>query len=147
VDGRTCLGVERPTLAALDELTDLVAVRPGLHIRYSKGPQHDGDERSRDYESGLELPGLSANPLDPPRWWTRAAADWLARQICAYVHLDDGSPQKIAWVLTGRLVGRGPDNEPLLASVDPVAYLADSLIDEARLRYEQCFDVGRDSRG
>ncbi|WP_259608144.1 MULTISPECIES: DUF6098 family protein [Microbacterium] len=31
---------------------------------------------------------------------------------------------RIAWVLTGRIVGRGPDCEPLLDDVRPVAQLA-----------------------
>ena len=48
---------------------------PAAYVRYSKGPQHDLGEASVDTESGLELPGLSVNPLDPEPWWTRPTAE------------------------------------------------------------------------
>jgi hypothetical protein len=40
---------------------------------------------------------------------------WVARQVRAYAHLSDDQPDHMAWVLTGRIAERGPDNEPLLA--------------------------------
>jgi len=40
----------------------------------------------------------------------------VARQVRAYAHLSDDQPDHMAWVLTGRIAERGPDNEPLLAS-------------------------------
>jgi len=54
-----------PTIHTLDELADAVRRRPDVCIRYSKGPDHDRGDQSVDHESGLELPGLSANPLQP----------------------------------------------------------------------------------
>jgi hypothetical protein len=102
--------------------------------------------QSCDYESGLELPGLSVNPLDPEPWWTRPSVDWIARQLCQYRHLKEHADEtRVAWVCRGRLVGRGPDCEPLLDPVTPVALLAESLLDQAEQHYREQFDVGRDS--
>jgi len=53
-------------ITSLDELTDLVCSRPRLFVRWSKGPDSDGSETSRDRASGLELPGLAVNPREPP---------------------------------------------------------------------------------
>ncbi len=135
-----------PIVRSLGELADLVRSRPGLHVRFSKGPEHDRGEPSHDYESGLELPGLSTNPLGPERWWTRPIADWLARQLCDYAHLvDDSDDERYAWLLEGTVVARGPDNEPLVADFRPVARLAHHVIDEAKDRYGERFDVADDS--
>lgn len=138
---------ERGTLPVLRRLADLVALvreRPGLYLRFSAGPARDRGEVSRDYESGLELPGLSVSALDPEGWWSRPLEDWLARKLCNYVHLSDG---RCAWVLEGREVAHGPDNEPLLGRWRPVAQLDRAVLDEARRRYDERFDVGRFSRG
>ncbi|PJJ71378.1 hypothetical protein CLV46_0923 [Diaminobutyricimonas aerilata] len=129
-------------LETLDELERLVVDDPELCIRYSEGPEKDGTS-STDTESGLELPGLSVNPLRPEEWWSRPLADWLARQLCQYKHLSEKNPDRFAWVLRGRTVGRGPDNEPLLADVEPVARLSDALLDEAERRYEERFEAGQ----
>lgn len=138
---------EVPELTELAELEALVRERPGLHVRYSEGFEHDASARSIDTESGLELPGLSANPLDPEPWWTRPTTDWIARQLCQYKHLRERNPDRMAWVLRGHAVGRGPDSEPLLRDVDPVARLSDALLDEAERRYEERFDAGRGPEG
>lgn len=138
-----------PELATLDAVCALVESEPAgtLFVRYSEGPAADRSEHSRDYESGLALPGLSANPLSPERWWTRPLRDWIARRLCNYAHLADADPARIAWVLTGCVVARGPDDEPLVADHRPVATLAAAVVAEARDWYEQHFDAGRDSTG
>jgi Family of unknown function (DUF6098) len=132
-------------ITSLRELTDLVAENPGLFVRYSKGPDHDLGRTSIDYESGLELPGLSVNRLDAEDWWTRPMRDWLARQLCQYLHLSDRGVDHHGWVLRGRVVGRGPDDEPLVTDVEPVASLSEALLEEAHAWYRQQFDIGRDS--
>ena len=133
-----------PVLPTLDELCDAVA--PDAFVRFSKGPEDDMDTGSTDYESGLELPGLSVNPLQPESWWDRPLQEWLARQICNYVHIaEESDDERRAWVLTGRVVARGPDNEPLITDYRPVAWLSDDLIKQAKALYEQAFDVARDS--
>jgi hypothetical protein len=134
-------------LSRIDELAELVSgsVRP-LFLRYSEGPASDLGS-SIDTESGLDLPGLSVNPLQPESWWIRPIEDWLARQICQYQELQEHNPDRFAWVLTGREVGRGPDCEPLLRAVLPVARLSDELVDEAARRYADRFDAGRGPEG
>jgi uncharacterized protein DUF6098 len=102
---------ESACLRDLDSLAELEALigngRP-LFVRFSKGIEADRNAASIDYESGLELPGLSVNPLDPEPWWTRDRQDWLARQLCNYLHLQENADeQRCAWVLTGEATGRG----------------------------------------
>lgn len=130
-------------LHSLAELADAVRRAPGLHVRYSAGPEADASRTSIDTESGLELPGLSVNPLDPEGWWSRPLEDWLARQLCQYRHLAEQDGDRYAWVLRGRVAGRGPDCEPLLHDVEPVARLDETLLDEAEARYDERFDAGR----
>nr|WP_236571210.1 DUF6098 family protein [Microbacterium hydrocarbonoxydans] len=135
-----------PTLRRISHLAQLAAVVracPGLHVRYSAGPDDDARRHSVDAESGLELPGLSVNPLDAEPWWTRPLEDWLARQLSQYRHLAEKDPDRMAWILQGEVCGRGPDCEPLLRDVEPVAQLTEELLEEARLRYEENFDAGR----
>ena len=130
-------------LSTLDQLVSLVEEEPGVHVRYSEGPDTDRNRGSVDTESGLELPGLSVNPLDVEPWWTRPLKDWLARQLCQYRHLSEKNPDRRAWVLRGRVVARGPDCEPLVADVEPIAYLSEKLLDEAEQHYRTHFDARR----
>jgi hypothetical protein len=121
--------------------------RGPLYVRYSRGPADDGDGGSIDTESGLELPGLSVNPLDPEPWWTRPVEDWLARQLCQYMHLRERNPERRAWLVRGEVVGRGPDCEPLLGSVEFVGELGQDVLAEASQRYRERFDAGRGPEG
>jgi len=130
-------------VTTLSELADLVRSRSPLYVRYSEGPERDARGRSLDFESGLDLPGLSVNPLTPERWWTRPLNDWLARQLCQYDYLVKEEPERYAWALQGRVVARGPDNEPLLVDVEPIARLSDDVLREAEQRYRSKFDAGR----
>lgn len=130
-------------LMHLSQLAAVVRACPGLHVRYSAGPEDDAHRNSIDTESGLELPGLSVNPLDAEEWWTRPLEDWLARQLSQYRHLAEKDHDRMAWILRGEICGRGPDCEPLLRAVEPVAALSEGLLEEARIRYEQNFEAGR----
>lgn len=134
-----------PVVDSIEQLCGLVD--EDAFVRYSKGPDDDRQSNSRDYESGLELPGLSVNPLQPEQWWTRPLDEYLARQICNYAHIqDEADDERRAWVLTGEVVCRGPDNEPVVRrDFTPVAWLSDKVIDEARRLYEDRFDVASDS--
>lgn len=133
-----------PTVTGLAELADLVAsVHERLYLRYSAGPEKDSGSASKDYESGLELPGLSVSVLTPEPWWTRPLEDWLARQVRKYAALTEEDRSRFGWVLRGRTVAHGPDHEPLLADVRPVAYLADAVMEEAQSRYRLRFEKGR----
>lgn len=133
-----------PTLGSLEELCRVVG--EDVYVRFSKGPEDDDGSTSRDYESGLDLPGLSVNPLCPESWWTRPLEEYLARQICNYAHIkDESDDERRAWLLRGETVSRGPDNEPLVRTFTPVAWLSDDLIREAKRLYEERFDVASDS--
>ena len=142
-EGRLVASTEIPrTFTTLEELA-AAAGDATLFVRYSRGPEDDRESGSIDTESGLELPGLSVNPLRPESWWSRPALDWLSRQVCQYRDLQEKNPSRFAWVLTGREVARGPDCEPLLRECTPVGRLAESLLDEAEARYEARFEAGR----
>ncbi|WP_228484707.1 DUF6098 family protein [Microbacterium cremeum] len=130
------------THRSLGELAAAVRRYGHTYVRYSEGPGSDRDP-SVDTESGLTLPGLSVNPLHAEPWWTRPFEDWLARQVCQYRELQEKNPDRYAWVLCGTVVGRGPDCEPLLREVIPIARLDDALLDEAVARYRSRFHAGR----
>jgi len=141
---------ERVELGEAEDLAavvQLVTHVPDLYVRYSEGPDQDHREpRSRDYEADVELPGLSVAAIAPESWWSRPVEDWVARRICSYAHLAEEA-DRFAWLLTGRLVGRGPDHEPLVVDVQPVARVSDRAAAEAAQLYRERFAVGQDSRG
>jgi hypothetical protein len=135
-----------PLVPDLQALTELVRWRPGLYLRQSQGPEADmSGHGSFDYESGVEMPGLSVTTLDPEPWWPRSPMDWIARRVCKYADLSEMEGRH-AWLLRGRIVGRGPDHEPLVVDVEPIAQLDDLVVHEARDHYHACFDVARDSK-
>jgi len=129
------------TVTNLDDLEKIVRTEGTVYLRYSE--EVETDSASLDGESGLQLPGLSVNPLSPETWWTRPLKDWLARQICQYKHLGDKQGRQ-AWILAGHCVGRGPDCEPLIDHVHPLGRLDQQLLDEAEQAYTELFDTGRE---
>jgi len=135
-----------PIIDDFDELVELVLSRRGVMVRYSKGPEHDRQSGpSRDYEANVDLPGLSVTTIEPEPWWPRPAADWIARRVCKYAELgEDG--ERYPWLLTARVVGQGPDHEPLVVEVVPLARISPAALGQARQRYHQRFDVGQGSR-
>lgn len=123
-----------PIARDLSELAELVRREPHLYVRWSKGPQEDlVGPASRDELTGVPLPGLSASPLAVEDWWEdRPLRLWVARRIHDYSHLRaDKGPGVRPWVLSGREAGRGPDNEPLVRDVRPVAWLDERVIAQA----------------
>ncbi|MER6686459.1 DUF6098 family protein [Streptomyces olivaceoviridis] len=124
-----------PVMSTLAEVARLVERHQGLYVRWSKGPGTDLDSVSSiDELTSVPMPGLSANPLDVENWWEdRSVELWVARRLYDYAHLPhDKGPGVRPWVLRGRETGRGPDNEPLVADVDPLCWIADEVIDAAR---------------
>jgi hypothetical protein len=130
----------------LDELTELVLAAGEVFVRFSAGPEADAGSTSRDGESGAVLPGLSVNRLHPEPWWDRPARVWVARQLAQYAHFG-AQRGRFPWILTGREVGRGPDSEPLVADVVPVAILAGTVMDEALAVYREELAPGRVPEG
>jgi hypothetical protein len=133
------------TMEDLEELTELACGTTAIYLRYSLGPDQDAATVSRDYEADVDLPGLPCTLLTPERWWPREPEDWIARRVCKYLHLAAGDQRRRPWILTGDVAGYGPDQEPLLTSVHPLAWLSGDLVGEARRRYHQRFDVGQTS--
>ena len=131
-----------PRLESLAEVAELAQPIAPVSVRFSAGPDADRSTVSMDHESGCLMPGLSANPLTPEPWWKRPVEHWVARQLKQYAHLMVGD--RYPWLLTGEVAGRGPDCEPLLVLVLPVALLAPSVMDEASALYEQAFAQGAD---
>jgi len=134
-----------PTLHTLRELADLLDHRRDLYVRWSRGPAYDTEETSRDELTGVPLPGLSANPLAVEEWWEgRSQQLWVARRLYDYRHLREmRGPGVRPWVLEGREIARGPDNEPLVACQQPVAWLDEDVVVEAtRLVDEQAHEWG-----
>ena len=117
----------------------MIEESPGLYLRYSEGPEKDWKAGpSTDYESGQEMPGWSVTTVDPEPWWTRPAADWIARRMSQYAQLAEES-DRFPWLLRGR-------REPLVDGLAPVARVGRRALDEALTRYRERFDVGNDSR-
>lgn len=129
------------SVTSLAQLADLVRMLGEPYVRFSAGPEADAAGTSTDKESGATLPGLSVNPLAPEPWWNRPLEHWLARQLCQYLHL--GERDRSGWVITGSVVGRGPDSEPLVTDARFVAVLRDSVLAEAEEVYHRVFDPGR----
>jgi hypothetical protein len=133
------------TVTTLDELTELSLNCPGLYVRWSRGPETDAEGRSSDDLTSVPMPGLSANPLAVEPWWgDRSPRLWIARRLHDYSHLKhEKGPGVRPWVLQGREVGRGPDNEPLVRCDRPVAWVAEEIMTEAeRVVTEQNQDWG-----
>ncbi len=124
---------QMPTVRTLDEATELARRHPGMFVRWSRGPEADAAGRSADDLTGELLPGLSANPLAVEPWWgDRSLRLWIARRLFDYSHLKhEKGPDVRPWLLEGRELARGPDNEPLVACTRPLAWIDDSVIGEA----------------
>ncbi|MER8225124.1 DUF6098 family protein [Streptomyces sp. NPDC094143] len=119
----------------LDELAELVDGDQDLYVRWSRGPETDlRDVSSTDDLTGVPMPGLSANPLDVEEWWEdRPVRLWVARRLYDYAHLPhEKGPGVRPWVLTGKEIARGPDNEPLVVDVRPLGWIDLQVIDEAK---------------
>jgi hypothetical protein len=122
-----------PVLGSVQEITALVADRTDVYVRFCTGPGGDRAGHSVDHASGLPMPGLSANPLAPPSWWRapRTPEEWVARQLLSYRHLAEPDDGRAAWVVSGTIVERGPDNEPLVRVHEWLGRVADEVLEEA----------------
>ncbi|MFG2000278.1 DUF6098 family protein [Spirillospora sp. NPDC048911] len=125
---------ELPTITTLDELAGLVEGTHALFVRWSRGPDADAAGSSKDALTGVDMPGLSANPLIVEDWWRpRPTWIWVARRLYDYSHLEhEKAPGIRPWVLEGEELARGPDNEPLVRVHRPVAWVAESVLAEVR---------------
>jgi hypothetical protein len=118
------------TLHSLDELVALADSRDDLYVRWTDDPQGDRQRGgSIDELTGVEMPGLSANPLKVEPWWEdRPRHLWMARRLYDYRHLrEQRGPEVRPWLIVGDVVGRGPDNEPLVRCREIIGCLDDSV--------------------
>lgn len=134
-----------PTVESLDDIVGLAESGVEVFVRYSEDPWQDTTSVSYDYEADVELPGVSATVVRPEPWWTRPAIDWVARRICKYLDLAEKDRSRRPWLLTGRVVGNGPDHEPLVADIAPIAWIGETALKQAKALYLNRFRVGRDS--
>ncbi|KIF01391.1 hypothetical protein PL81_35850 [Streptomyces sp. RSD-27] len=128
-----------PEIGSLDELTGLVAARPGIYVRWSLGPAADlPSVSSRDDLTGIAMPGLSASALDVEPWWgQRPLRLWVARRLYDYAHLPAAKDRRVRpWLLLGTENGRGPDNEPLVTDVVPLGWVDPAVIEQATQEIE-----------
>ena len=122
-----------PTITSIDQVAHLIGGRRDLYVRWSNGPDADAGGHSRDELTGVELPGLCANPLAVERWWEeRPLRLWVARRLYDYHHLREArGPDVRPWILEGDELGRGPDNEPIVSCRRPVAWIDHRVVEEA----------------
>lgn len=122
-----------PVLDSLDHVVECVGRGDGVYVRWSRGPDIDLKvNRSRDEMTGAEMPGLCANSMAVQDWWgDRPLRTWVARRLHDYLHLRNRRPGVVAWLLRGEEVSRGPDNEPVVDRVEPVALLSPQVAEEA----------------
>jgi hypothetical protein len=124
-----------PTYTSLQQLVELIERGEPVFIRWSRGPGVDlaRSPVSKDKLTGTELAGLSANPLILEDWWeAQSIALWVARRLYDYSHLREDLGHDVRpWLLRGEEAGRGPDNEPLVRDVRPIAWIGDTVIAEA----------------
>lgn len=121
-------------VTTLDALADLVEhADRELFVRWSRDVDGDLDAgTSRDELTGIGLPGLSANGLAPEPWWDgRELRTWVARKLYDYHRLRWIRGDARPWVVTGRVAGRGPDNEPLVCDATVVARIDEAAVHEA----------------
>lgn len=106
---------------------EVVKASPGLYVRYSS--KFDGNSKSYNHQTGQPEVGLSVNAATVE--FAPASEVWIAHQLIEYRYLTIGRPSAKCWLLTGDEVGRGSDNEPLVANVHPVAIISNKVLDEA----------------
>lgn len=131
---------ELPTFETVREIVEAGRHEGELYLRVSRGPA-DVRTGSRHAESGYPLPGLGCWSLTAEPWWPAGDLVWVARQLVTHSYLLSENTR--AWVLTGPVVGRGPDGEPLVAPARPVATVGQGAILEAESVYAawRCRDV------
>ena len=102
-------------------LADIKAYPEPIYIRYSNGPDRDEGKQSHNFAKDTQEAGLSVWEIDRSSnhalvWSTLQYADWPS----------GGKP----WLLTGKVIGKGHDGEPLLepGGWRPVGRLSDSAL-------------------
>lgn len=112
---------------------------PPLFLRWSSNIAMDLDlQTSLDELTGVELPGLSVQALAAEPWWGDRPRDlWWARKLGGTrPPVDRHGPAVRPWVISGKVVGTGPDGDQLLVNSDFVATVTDAMMDQAATMLE-----------
>jgi hypothetical protein len=137
---------ELEVITTLEQLADLVAGDSPMYLRYFQGPGRGCCEGSQPRLRGRRDIAWTVGHHDRPGTMVpRAVEEWVARRICKYGELAE-EDDRYAWLLKGIIVGRGPDHEPLLTDIRPLARLSRAVLEQATLLYHERFEVGNDSR-
>lgn len=134
------------TLTTMAEVVALVQAGRPVYVRYSRGPVVDARSgyRSTNHVSGSPEVGLSVANLTHDI--LPNGPDDIAERVYEYAYmLAQGVPGTRGWLLYGTESGRGADNEPLVTAVEPIAWLADSVIEEAQATWA-ARDAGRHAK-
>ena len=122
------------TIKSAEQLAKVLAAHDTLFVRISNGPVADRKMgTSRNHQTGGRERGLSVNQSD---------------YLTEYCFLLAGQPRAYPWLLTGREICRGSDNEPIVVDWQPVARIDRALFDALiEARYEQALDEGAQREG
>jgi len=126
-------GHDLPVLETLGEVVSLCGTRANVYVRFSYTPDDRDAEARRERESGNLLPGVPAWPMRPEPWWAAGARVWIARQLSRHAHRAHAGAEP--WLVAGEERGRGPDCEPLVARLTPLARIDQSVLTEAEEAY------------
>ncbi|WP_324649998.1 DUF6098 family protein [Georgenia sp. H159] len=126
-------GYELPVLHTIGQVVELCGTRTDLYVRFSYTPDDRDVAARRERESGNLLPGVPAWPLCPESWWGAGARVWIARQLARRAHLAHAGAEP--WLVAGEVRGRGPDCEPLIAQINPLARINQRVLAEAEEDY------------
>ena len=111
------------TITTIAEVLELIAAHGDrLFVRWGN-PNQDDLILGRSYNAvtGRREAGLSVS-----RWWSESEAD-LYKWIGEYQFLRINGPCQ-PYLLTGEVVGKGGDGEPVIASAKVVALIDDSMV-------------------
>ncbi len=67
----------------------------------------------------------------------RSVELWVARKVHAYSPRRREMVPGRGWLLTGQVVGRGPDHESLVQGCRPLAWLDDAILEQSSRLVEQ----------
>lgn len=126
-------GHELPVLETLSAVVEACSSHDDIYLRFSYAPDDRDATGRRERESGYLLPGVPAWPLCPEAWWGAGSRTWIARQLTRRAHLVSGGVEP--WLVSGEVRGRGPDCEPLIAGLTPLALVSHKVLVEADESY------------
>lgn len=82
-------------------------------------------------EAGLSALALNGENQDKREWYEAYPRRWAAMQVRSYRFLRIKDADIRAWICIADVAGVGGDGEPCITNVKPLAYLSESLVEEA----------------